>query len=811
MERLDVINSYLCQIWPAYTAVDVIGKGSFGQVYRLIRDGKHEAALKVIEVPTDQQEILNLYSEGADTETVYKQVYAQIESLQNEIELMESLKSASNIVNIEDYQVIKRSDVKLGWRVFIRMELLQSMGAYIREHGSLSEREVVKLGMDICSALIACQKINVIHRDIKPANIFRTAFGDYKLGDFGISRRMEETLASTRIGTPSFEAPEILLGREYDKTVDIYALGVVMYTYLNRGRKPFYPLPPEPITGNTREMSTRRRMKGDSFPDPVDASKELSEIIGIACAFNPSKRYQTAAEMYKALFEYALSRGYYPFNSNDSDEDQTTLIIHEPKRTHSKKVPFLIIAGSLVLLAVIGVTVWQPWKEKENEVGDSAKPAIELETLTNTPMPVHTNTPIPELTHTPTPTNTLTLIPTHTPTSKPTHTPTPKPTKTPTPKPTKTPSPKPTNTSTPIPTNTPDPAIYTDMVYGDQGEEVTLLQIQLIERGFLFGEADGIFGTDTEDAIKIVQEQAGLPITGEADPKTQEVLMTMQMDFVGQARKWGEAWSISTDYHTIALKRDGSVVIDTDRFEKVSDWRDIVAVSAGDVVLGIKQDGTVAVDVLKDDNSHSELVTTLNSWRDIVAVSQGAGILGLKRDGTVVACGNNDMGQCNVSDWRDIVAVSVGAEKHTVGLKRDGTVVAAGYNEGGKCDVGSWQDIVAVSAGTYCTLGLKQDGTVVAAGYKEFCDVDDWRDIVAISAGFKHSVGLRKDGTVVAVGDNEYGQCDVKDWTDIVAIATGSFHTIGLKQDGTVVAAGDRSLTDEEREIISGWTNIMTP
>ena len=66
--------------------------------------------------------------------------------------------------------------------------------------------------------------------------------------------------------------------------------------------------------------------------------------------------------------------------------------------------------------------------------------------------------------------------------------------------------------------------------------------------------------------------------------------------------------------------------------------------------------------------------------------------VGLKSDGTVVAVGNNDYGQCNVSDWTDIVALSAGS-KYTIGLKSDGTVVAAGNNDSGQCDVSGWTDI----------------------------------------------------------------------------------------------------------------------
>ncbi|MDD3066107.1 MAG: hypothetical protein PHI20_06835, partial [Endomicrobiaceae bacterium] len=80
-------------------------------------------------------------------------------------------------------------------------------------------------------------------------------------------------------------------------------------------------------------------------------------------------------------------------------------------------------------------------------------------------------------------------------------------------------------------------------------------------------------------------------------------------------------------------------------------------------------------------------------WKDVVAVSANIfHTVGLKKDGTVVAVGDNQYGQCDVSDWKDIIAISAG-DLHTVGLKKDGTVTAAGNNEHGQCDVSYWLNI----------------------------------------------------------------------------------------------------------------------
>ena len=266
--------------------------------------------------------------------------------------------------------------------------------------------------------------------------------------------------------------------------------------------------------------------------------------------------------------------------------------------------------------------------------------------------------------------------------------------------------------------------------------------------------------------------------------------------------------SLSAKNHTVALKADGTVMATGYNAYgecDVSDWKDVVDVSAGyNYTISLKANGTV---VATGYNEYGQC--DVLDWVDIVSVSAGHNhTIGLKADGTVVATGNNASRQCNVSNWKDIVAVSAG-HNHTIGLKADGTVVATGYNEYGQCDVLGWTDIVSVSAGNDCTIGLKTDGTVVAVGYNEYgqCDVLDWVDIVAVSAGHNHTIGLKADGTVVAAGRNHFGQCNVSDWVDIVAVSAGHNHTIGLKADGTLVATG----SDRNRQCdVSVWTNITT-
>lgn len=289
-------------IFGSWRIKEKLGEGSFGKVFRIERtDFKttYNAALKVITIPQSESEIKSIASERMDASAYYEGI---VEAIIREFEIMSKLKGNSNIVSYEDHKVVPHED-GIGWDIFIRMELLTPLLNYTKTH-QLNRNEVIRLGIDICKALELCQKNNIIHRDIKPENIFVSDNDDYKLGDFGIARTLDQTSDMlSKKGTQSYMAPEIYRGEPYDFTADIYSLGIVMYRMLNEGRTPFLPPYPEKITYTDREKAINRRVKGDIIPNPKNADKDLAEIILKACAYNPKDRYSSPTEMKEDLYK----------------------------------------------------------------------------------------------------------------------------------------------------------------------------------------------------------------------------------------------------------------------------------------------------------------------------------------------------------------------------------------------------------------------------------------------------------------------------------------------------------------------------
>ena len=289
--------------WNDWTVDELLGQGRFGKVFRISRTEfghVYESALKVIRIPQNEAEYRNALAEGMDDDTAKDYYESLVEDIVSECALMNDLKGNSYIASYEGHEVVKLEDA-FGWEINIRMELLTPLMEYLKET-DITETAVVGIGKDICRALEACERNNIIHRDIKPENVFYSKQGTFKLGDFGIARELEgATAGMSRKGTSSYMAPEVFNGQPYNASVDTYSLGILLYWLANNYRTPFMPKYPEKIKFSDKETAYLRRMRGEKLPPPDNASEELSSVILKACSFDPKERYASAAEMLAAL------------------------------------------------------------------------------------------------------------------------------------------------------------------------------------------------------------------------------------------------------------------------------------------------------------------------------------------------------------------------------------------------------------------------------------------------------------------------------------------------------------------------------
>ena len=299
--------------WPDWKIVKYLGGGAYGKVYEIERDLfgiREKSALKIISRPKEASELEMDYQNGYDQESIAAKYTEILQDYFKEYKLMKELQGQSNIVSCDDFAIEENPD-GIGGKIYIRMELLTPLQKVTKER-LLSEEEVIRLGKDICKALILCESRNIIHRDIKPDNVMISKFGDFKLGDFGVSKVMGHTTAGTMTGTEGYIAPEVLHMEKYGKEVDIYSLGIVMYWLLNNRRMPFIGAD-EKLTPSKVSEASLRRYHGDKIPAPKNGSARLKQIVLKACEYYPKDRFLTAQEMYDALIE--LKDGKAPSQS----------------------------------------------------------------------------------------------------------------------------------------------------------------------------------------------------------------------------------------------------------------------------------------------------------------------------------------------------------------------------------------------------------------------------------------------------------------------------------------------------------------
>ena len=93
------------------------------------------------------------------------------------------------------------------------------------------EETIMQWFVQLCMSLEYIHKRKILHRDLKSQNIFLTRNNTLKLGDFGISKVLENTndLAFSVLGTPYYMSPEVCQRKPYNYTSDVWSLGCILY------------------------------------------------------------------------------------------------------------------------------------------------------------------------------------------------------------------------------------------------------------------------------------------------------------------------------------------------------------------------------------------------------------------------------------------------------------------------------------------------------------------------------------------------------------------------------------------------------
>lgn len=213
-----------------FEVLRVVGKGNMGAVFEAVaRDGDEEGEAWAIKVP-------------------FREVVVQEDSRRRFLREAEICNRLSHVglVQVLDWGTFEAPDESdiAAWP-FIVMELMngRTLRDLIEQDGSsgLPWQRVPPMVAELALALQQMHAASVVHRDLKPDNIFLTASGHLKIGDFGLSGRVDRhslTLSGESFGTPLYMSPEHLEAQTTTGASDIYSLGVITYELLC-GTPPF--------------------------------------------------------------------------------------------------------------------------------------------------------------------------------------------------------------------------------------------------------------------------------------------------------------------------------------------------------------------------------------------------------------------------------------------------------------------------------------------------------------------------------------------------------------------------------------------
>jgi TolB-like protein len=190
---------------------------------------------------------------------------------------------------------------------FVITELLE--GATLRERLGTAEigcARAIEWALQIAQGLAAAHERGIVHRDLKPENVFVTRDSIVKILDFGLARRVEQTIvgrqrkqaltdAGTVLGTVGYLSPEQARGFPADHRSDIFSFGAVLYELVT-GRGAFeLPTAAETLTAVLRDEPPPMADSGRAVPT------EVEDIVRHCIEKEPADRFRSARDLVFAL------------------------------------------------------------------------------------------------------------------------------------------------------------------------------------------------------------------------------------------------------------------------------------------------------------------------------------------------------------------------------------------------------------------------------------------------------------------------------------------------------------------------------
>ncbi len=257
-------------------------------------DSDKKYIVKVISIPASQVQLEALLLTGAyNSDAAALSYFRELaEGVVKEAKILQKLSKLEGFLPYESWQIVQM-DNAVGYDVYLLSSYKRSLERFFRKE-SMTQLGAVNLGLDLCAAMAVCRRMGMLYVDLKPGNVYISGDNEYRVGDLGFVPLTSLKYASLPDKYRSvYTPPEIKDAySSLNETMDIYAIGMILYQAYNNGQLPFETQRPQ-----------------EPLPPPVYADYEMAEIIMKAIAMDPAERWQDPITMGQALVSYMQRNG----------------------------------------------------------------------------------------------------------------------------------------------------------------------------------------------------------------------------------------------------------------------------------------------------------------------------------------------------------------------------------------------------------------------------------------------------------------------------------------------------------------------